>query len=110
MGQQAGTRKATAPPHVKLSWPRLHLAGGKIAGSGSASSRQPGQEGKMACLEPGIGRRLIRGQLAPASLQSGLSSHLSGEPTTLKLPTAAVQQYYIEQSLTLNLLLLLQSF
>ena len=62
----------------------------------------------MACLKPGIGRRLIRGQHSHSHLAS-TSPSLSDEPTTLKLPTAA-QHCNIWQLPNLNLFLSLHSF
>ena len=72
VGRQAGTRKATAPPHVKLSWPACHTWQ-EIAGSGSGS-RQPARP----VGEDGVPQARNRASphqrpLAPASLQSRLS-------------------------------------
>ena len=101
VGRQAGTRKATTRPHVKLSWPHL-AGGGRTQDSWLRLCQPPARAGGEDGV-PQARNRASPHQRPALTLPSGLS--LAGELTTLKLPTPA-QHCYIEQSRTLDLFLL----
>ena len=112
VGRQAGTRKATARPHVKLSWPHL-AGGGRTQDSWLRLCQQPparagGEDGVPQARNRASPHQ--RPAQHPHSHLASTSPSLSGEPTTLKLPTAAAQHCNIWQSQNHNLFLSLQSF